>query len=244
VRGIARWGSCFGLREGTGEGRFRGPQYASVAQLDRASVYGTESRRFESFRMRHEKPRPAGLRGFEGWSRSRGDRIHAVPQDVADQGLINPAAGEVVRRSRRASEPASPGSCRPAGGPAGPSLPGLRSSRTCGLWAPPGRRARPGVRRPRAVRLRWHRRERTGAPRGGADRCALARPHVQPTRTSRRRWRSRPKWRGCGWYAPGRRARRGDVTVVVCHADPSVLVVSSRLLASKYSPSSSCTSTV
>jgi hypothetical protein len=36
-------------------------EQAPVAQLDRASVYGTEGHRFESCRARSEKPRKAGL---------------------------------------------------------------------------------------------------------------------------------------------------------------------------------------
>src|SRR5687768_5361478 len=37
------------------------PQFAPVAQLDRASVYGTEGQRFESSRARYESPAAADL---------------------------------------------------------------------------------------------------------------------------------------------------------------------------------------
>lgn len=44
---------------------------APVAQLDRASVYGTESRKFESFRARKTKPSAFG-RGFRAFELRRG----------------------------------------------------------------------------------------------------------------------------------------------------------------------------
>src|SRR5258707_2068963 len=79
------------------------PTAAPVAQLDRASVYGTEGQRFESSRARSEL--------------SRLVERDPAPQAVAGCGTATaPPRAETLSGSITSQETASQRACRPAGG--------------------------------------------------------------------------------------------------------------------------------
>src|SRR4051812_47904923 len=58
------------------------PRHAPVAQLDRASVYGTEGQRFESSRARSRSPATAGL--FLPAARVVGHTVSQICPELGD----------------------------------------------------------------------------------------------------------------------------------------------------------------
>ena len=78
---------------------YRLPQ-APVAQLDRASVYGTESRRFESFRMRWSKAPLGAFGDFGRWvpGNARGGTMaeEDVPESCCDQHAVEREVVDVL----------------------------------------------------------------------------------------------------------------------------------------------------
>src|SRR3954453_2985436 len=91
------------------------PIAAPVAQLDRASVYGTEGQRFESSRARHESP---AMRGFLVlvWARRRCTDALSDPARSGRSSLITvPAPAEracFLRLGARSRRPTSHRSSR------------------------------------------------------------------------------------------------------------------------------------
>ena len=96
---------CAGDRAGTrppngGAPVLQCPAHAPVAQLDRASVYGTEGQRFESSRARKEMEAPH-LRGFcRSWGRVCATFRRPVCAREYQQGVPNSPSVRAARSSR------------------------------------------------------------------------------------------------------------------------------------------------
>src|SRR3954470_16109117 len=72
------------------------PRHAPVAQLDRASVYGTEGQRFESSRARFEGPADRWVFLFLG-SDGEVSRPRRDPDSPSSAPALSPARGSLIK---------------------------------------------------------------------------------------------------------------------------------------------------